>query len=425
MTRFLALALASLLPLAANAAPVEVLFVGNSYTFGRVDPVMSYNAANVTDLTSPERGGTFTDTTGSNVFEPHPWGGVAGILKQFTVQAGLDYNISLSTRNAASLRGHFLNTSPAGWDTRGNIGLKTWDKVILQEQSDEALPQHTNANGNTIASNPEYFRYYADTIEDFVHSTESTGIIRDRDAFAGATSAERQAACVAAGIAAGTCSRDRGEYSNPNGSAETEMYLYQTWARPNMIHGAYATSTDEESGDITRSTELSQNTYYDNLEQMTAELVASYQAAYDQADDDGSPGFTGIAPVGQSFLNAVQQGIATRDFWAADAETDGLIDLWFDDGTHGSTYGSYLSALVFFGTLTGLDPSQLGANEIAARDLGISGRDALTLQRIASSTLGFTQPAPVPLPATAPLILAGLAALGLTARGRRKKAQAV
>ena len=30
---------------AAAAAPSSVLFVGNSYTFGRVDPVMSYNTA--------------------------------------------------------------------------------------------------------------------------------------------------------------------------------------------------------------------------------------------------------------------------------------------------------------------------------------------------------------------------------------------
>ena len=34
------------------AAPTQILFVGNSYTFGRVDPVMSYNAANVHDLTA-------------------------------------------------------------------------------------------------------------------------------------------------------------------------------------------------------------------------------------------------------------------------------------------------------------------------------------------------------------------------------------
>ena len=27
----------------AYAAPISILFVGNSYTFGRVDPVMSYN----------------------------------------------------------------------------------------------------------------------------------------------------------------------------------------------------------------------------------------------------------------------------------------------------------------------------------------------------------------------------------------------
>ena len=33
---------------AGLAAPVSILFVGNSYTFGRIDPVMSYNAATST-----------------------------------------------------------------------------------------------------------------------------------------------------------------------------------------------------------------------------------------------------------------------------------------------------------------------------------------------------------------------------------------
>ena len=37
---------------AALAEPTKVLFVGNSYTFGRVDPVMSYNTANVDRSTS-------------------------------------------------------------------------------------------------------------------------------------------------------------------------------------------------------------------------------------------------------------------------------------------------------------------------------------------------------------------------------------
>jgi hypothetical protein len=35
--------------------------------------------------------------------------------------------------------------------------------------------------------------------------------------------------------------------------------------------------------------------------------------------------------------------------YAPGASSDGLIDLWFDDGTHASVYGSYLSALTLFG----------------------------------------------------------------------------
>ncbi len=311
------------------------------------------------------------------------------------MQAGLDYDVSLSTRNAASLRGHFLNTNPAGWDLRGNIGSQTWDKVVLQEQSDEPLARRTNANGIALASNPEYFRFYADKIENFAHSTAPSGAIRDRDAFPGATAAERQAACVAAGISAGTCSNNRGSFANPNASADTELFLYQTWARPNLVDGAYVTTTNDD-GSVTRSDTLSPGTFFGSLEEMTAELVAGYQAAMDQADNDGSTGFAGIAPVGEAFMLAVQAGLATRDMWAADALSDGLIDLWFDDGTHASKYGSYLSALVLFGELTGLDPALFGAGEIAAHDLGISGRDARLLQLVASVQLGHAAAIPTP-----------------------------
>jgi hypothetical protein len=107
----------------ADAASIPILFVGNSYTFGRVDPVMSYNAANVHDLTAAMN---VANSSGSNPYEPHPWGGVPGIFKQFTVEAGLDYDVSISARNAASLRGHFLNTNPAGWDLQSNIASQKW-----------------------------------------------------------------------------------------------------------------------------------------------------------------------------------------------------------------------------------------------------------------------------------------------------------
>src|SRR5258708_5010464 len=105
----------------AQAAPVSVLFVGNSYTFARIAPVLQYNAGNVSDLTAAfnatDPSGTNSFPVGTGVppnpcatpgtpcFEPHNWGGVPGILKQMTDDAGLDYDISLSTRHPRPLPG--------------------------------------------------------------------------------------------------------------------------------------------------------------------------------------------------------------------------------------------------------------------------------------------------------------------------------
>jgi hypothetical protein len=438
-----------------SGAPISVLFVGNSYSFARVAPVLSYNAANVRDLTRPQgelrwqmdlsvpydrnAGAPFTDVTNTNSYpagslnpanglpfdsySPHTqsnsWSGVAGIFKQFTVQAGLNYDVALTSRNAATLRGHFLNTAtpasatgPANWDMRGNIASQSWSKLVLQEQSDEPLTRQAG-----LGSNPEYSRFYADKIENFVHSTAPSGTIRDRDAFPGATSTQRQAACVAAGIAAGTCSTDRGSFSNPNASAATEMYLYQTWARPDLIYSPGAATIDPATGNATYNN-VPRPSFFPDLEAMTADLKAGYEAIQDRADNDGTPGFKAIAPVGESFLRAVTSGVATRNMYAPDAGSDGKIDLWFNDGTHASVHGSYLAALTLFGTLTGLDPAMFGANEIAASDLGIGSADALALQRVASDQLGFAPP--IPEPATWALMVAGLlGAGGLAARRRR------
>ena len=51
--KHLALLALAALAAAAQAAPPAILFVGNSYTFGRIDPVLSYNNANVDDMTRP------------------------------------------------------------------------------------------------------------------------------------------------------------------------------------------------------------------------------------------------------------------------------------------------------------------------------------------------------------------------------------
>jgi hypothetical protein len=407
--RLIATALLAAAPWAAAqlqgtpGTPISVLFVGNSYTFGRVDPVMSYNAANVRDLTA----GMFaTNPAGSNVYEPRPWGGVPGIFQQFTAQAGLHYDVAMTTRNAASLRGHLLNTNAAAWDLRSNIGSQAWDQMVLQEQSDEALLRRPG-----LGSNPEYTRLYTDLIEDWVHQGNAL-TYRERDFIGG-----NQANCVALGYSSGACSTQRNLPANTNASTATRMYLYETWARPNLVNGAFVTTTNELTGVVTR-TDTPATTFFPTLEAMTDELVAAYAAAATGAAADGSGGFAGVSPVGRSFMRAVASGIATRDFWGPDAQTDGLIDLWFDDGTHASKYGSYLSALTLFGTLTGLDPLSLGPNERAAADLGITPAQAVLLQRVASEQLA----AAIPEPATVWTLLGGLAGLAgwrrLRATGR-------
>ncbi|MES3001544.1 MAG: cadherin domain-containing protein [Pseudomonadota bacterium] len=141
----------------------QVLFVGNSATFGRVDPVLSYNSydavtnpGGVHDLTSADQGGTFTDVTGSNLYEPHDWGGVPGLVDMFAQQVGLSWDVSISARNAATLEGQYKNSSPAHWDLRGNIASQDWDLVVLQDQTDEPLPggygSITFAAGSSTAS---------------------------------------------------------------------------------------------------------------------------------------------------------------------------------------------------------------------------------------------------------------------------------
>jgi hypothetical protein len=162
------------------APPVKILFVGNSYTFARVAPALQYNSANVKDLTAafnaidPTGSNSFPvgsgvpptpcATSGTACFEPHNWGGVPGIFKRLTDQDGLNYDVSLSTRNAATFRGQFLNTANANWDLRSNIASQKWDVVVLQAQSDEPLPALKSKNGNFVS-----FSTYLNLIEQYVH----------------------------------------------------------------------------------------------------------------------------------------------------------------------------------------------------------------------------------------------------------------
>lgn len=382
------------------AEPVSILLVGNSYTFGRVDPVMSYNAANVDDMTRPRPDlpdPNFTETAGTRVWEPHPWGGVAGIFKQFTVQAGLDYAVSMSTRNAATLRGHYLNTANADWDLRGNIAARKWDVVVLQEQSDAALPRGRGANANI----PQ-FSAYVDKIERYIH-VGAAETYRERAMYAAIYGSA--ANCVAAGGTLSQCENNLSRVipANPNANPAARVFLTQTWARPDMVFPHLATVSDAnyptvpdgrpivDTSDPAFPNGYADTLYYegpDGMAAMTADLRATMQAKL-----ASNPNFAGVVWAGDAFQRALDQGVAkssgfydANGVYAPELPQD-AINLWWIDYLHASKYGSYLSALMLFGTVTGIDPWSLGASEQAAADLGILPADAVRLQRVASEQL--------------------------------------
>ncbi len=418
-------AVAALLPLViavpalAAGTPQTILFVGNSYTFGRVDPVLSYNAANVHDLTAAFNAASPTGTNsypvgtvGFGTFEQHPWGGVAGIFKKMTDEAGLNYDVSLSTRNAATLRGQYLNTANAAWDLRGNVTSKKWDNVILQGQSDEPLPTGKGKNAN-----PATFVAYANQFEKLIHNGAAQ-TYTETQLFGSLT------ACLATGLSTGSCNTSRTIGANANASSSTRVFIEQTWARPDMVEAHKVTTPDLTSptgapivDTSTNASGVAATLYYSSLAGMTTDM---HSAFYNLAA--ANTGFAGVIPVGDAFQRAVDQGLVLGsgfykpDGTYADAPS-GLIDLWWLDRTHASKYGSYLSALTTFGSITGLDPRSLGAGELAAADLGISSNVALMLEQVAAQQLGFATS--VPEPSTWATMALGL--LGMAGWARRKK----
>jgi hypothetical protein len=392
----LAAALAAIGTSASAGDPIKILFVGNSYTFGRVDPVLSYNAANVHDLTAAFNA---VSSAGSNPYEPHPWGGVPGIFKKFTDESGLSYDVSISARNAATLRGQFLNTANAAWDLRGNVASQVWNTVVLQEQSDAALPAGRGKNANLAQ-----FNAYADQFERFIHNGSAQSYTETQ--LYGSL-----AACQATGASTTTCNTVRNIPANPNASAATKVYLTETWARPDMVFAHKITTPDLTTSDgrpivDTSSAGGDATLYYATLAGMTADLHASFAAKA-----ASNPKFAGVLPVGDAFQLAVDQGLVkTSGFYDANGvyvptQPGEPMNLWWFDYLHASKYGSYLDALVQFGMITGLSPLSLGPNEQAAIDLGISQTDALTLQRVAAEELGI---AAVPEPETWALLAGGL-----------------
>ena len=89
-----------------QAAGTSLLFIGNSFLFAYGSPARFYRASTVTDLNN------------------EGIGGVPALVKSFTEQAGLDYDIALETRGGSGLDFHLEQK-------KGVIGRRGWDKVVM------------------------------------------------------------------------------------------------------------------------------------------------------------------------------------------------------------------------------------------------------------------------------------------------------
>jgi hypothetical protein len=182
---FSKLSLVALLGTTANSAlaapatppkPVVILFVGNSFFHGAFEPVLSYNAAAITDEnyvapSSSQRRRQYQHEQG-------PWGGIPGIFKKLTDESGLNYEVHLEAISGQTLKFHYDSALTI-------IKQPKWAQVVLHDYSTGPVP--TRHGGQ-----PARFFEYATRLEQDIHAV------------------------------------------NP----ASQVYLYETWARADLTYPA-------------------------------------------------------------------------------------------------------------------------------------------------------------------------------------------
>jgi len=149
-----------LLPTSVN----RILFVGDSFTHGRYTPVRNYNSANDTD---ENYGLPSSNARAESTSEPGPYGGIPGIFKEFTTEAGLNYDVHVEAISSTSLATHWSVASSV-------IGDPEWNAVVLQEISTRPLPPSLTGDST---SNPSNFCGSVKTIEQGVHAVAPTASV--------------------------------------------------------------------------------------------------------------------------------------------------------------------------------------------------------------------------------------------------------
>jgi hypothetical protein len=425
----------------AMAQDINILFVGNSYTHGRYQPVLGYNAGagsdpsdgvvhdllcptlpctgaeagpQVTPTTSSTPGGTLTNqlnnlqaNPASQYNEVGPYGGVAGIFLQFTKDAGLHYNVSLIAVSSATLTGYANNTG----NEAGILPLiesSKYSQVVLQDQSFQPLPTSINVNGQTVATrgNPTSF---ASGVSKLVNGIDKA------DALAG----------------------------KPNAA----ITLYQT---PPIA--SYGFTSNNPNAPIFGSSTVAQQggnkayaPYIGDANPIAAMASDLHNAYVNEANSFNAANPTlshlSVALAGDAWVTAINSGIAQFNPFLPNEPT-GQIDLWDSDpllacctvpiGYHPSQYGDFLDALVLFGEITGVNPETLAAewdvtnplySASASLALDIDPRIAQELAFAAEDTLVANGPTTTPLPSTWTMMLLGLAIIAFFCHRRTLRSQ--
>ena len=139
-------------PSAPPAKPTVILFVGNSFFHGAFAPVLTYNAAAITDENF--RPGRTGQRRRQYEHEEGPWGGIPGIFKKLTDEAGLNYEVHLEAISGQTLQFHYDSALAV-------IKQPKWNTVVMHDYSTGPVP--TRHGGQ-----PERFYTYATKLEQAV-----------------------------------------------------------------------------------------------------------------------------------------------------------------------------------------------------------------------------------------------------------------
>ncbi len=394
------------IPATAAAAPINILFIGNSFTHGRYEPVRTYNggfdADDVHDLLCPSASACSSAEQGTQVDpaktpppgatlaaqlanlqanpslqynEPGPYGGVAGIFLQFTREARLNYSVSLIAVSSATLTGYLNNTG----NEKGDLPLiegTAWDKVVMQDQSFRPLPVTVTVNGQSVATRGNFAGF----------ESGAAGLINAIDA------ADRAAGKPNAAIILYE-TQPLASYGYTSGNPNAPIFGSST-SPPGGLNAPYVGDPDP-------------------IGAMAADLHNAYeQAASDYAVSNPMGSKISVALAGDAWVSAINARIAVRDPYLA-TNPPFAIDLWDSNpldaccttpiGYHPGIYGAYLSALVLFYEITQVNPKSLLVEfdpadprhrASAAMALGISPDIAWRLAFIAKRTVQLGHPIP-------------------------------